>query len=215
MWHSVQGVHRKPLITKRRKAELTEAKPSKKTLFLWDPKAATQEALQTWLLLWGLSRFGRAGMVGCGNHINIDYILRWPTSVGRAKNIAHLCLSNKSILNPGKCTQVFWDLLTFSPKKEPWEINNRGHVEKSKTCALLQVSGWQWLHFPPHSARARFLNIPHGSWEAWAARCRGSSRALSAPELTRLLCRYQYTSKMCYGEKFSSGRGGVWRRPLF
>lgn len=117
MWHSVQGVHRKPLITKRRKAELTEAKPSKKTLFLWDPKAATQEALQTWLLLWGLSRFGRAGMVGCGNHINIDYILRWPTSVGRAKNIAHLCLSNKSILNPGKCTQVFWDLLTFFPKK--------------------------------------------------------------------------------------------------
>lgn len=47
MWYSVQGVHRKPLIMKRPKAELTDAKSSKKTLFLWDPKAATQEALFT------------------------------------------------------------------------------------------------------------------------------------------------------------------------
>lgn len=37
------------------------------------------QALQTWLLGGGTSRFGRAGVVGCGNHIIIDYILRWQT----------------------------------------------------------------------------------------------------------------------------------------
>ena len=148
MWHS--HVNRKPLLTGGRRQSSLMPSCQRKSFSCGIKKPLCRrhfpQALQTWLPLWVTSRYSRASLVGCGNHIIIDVLLRWQTyfgklSVGRGKKNVPIFAWAINLYWAQRNVHEFSETcLHLFPQKLIGKLTIMITLENQKTFALLQVS---------------------------------------------------------------------------